>query len=155
MKQHSYFLIEGYCIVYTQAETRCMSDCTLDFILPTSQLYKTSSWALRHHLFSSFFSFFCCTDGNHLLQRRPWTNLFCCRFLYSGLWMVGHILTWCWTGSGFCVVHKIFTHRGIHKAVNISRTASLFHRLFVCFWVFIEGLRFLDDDTLIMFKFQL
>ena len=51
-----------------------MSDCTLDFILPTSQLYKTSSWALRHHLFYSFFSFFCCTDGNHLLQRRPWTN---------------------------------------------------------------------------------
>ena len=104
-----------------------MSDCTLDFILPTSQLYKTSSWALRHHLFSSFFSFFCCTDGNHLLQRRPWTNLFCCRFLYSGLWMVGHILTWCWTGSGFCVVHKIFTHRGIHKAVRFHPRTYITH----------------------------
>ena len=66
------FLLLNWKIVYTHKQkTRCMSDCTLDFILPTSQLYKTSSWALRHHLFSSFFSFFVaqmaitCYKGDH------------------------------------------------------------------------------------------
>ena len=127
MKQHSYYLIERYC-TYTHT-SRKPGACLIVLWTLSSQLANCTKppAGLCVTIFSPVFSPFfvaqmaiTCYKGDH----EP--ILFCCRFLYSGLWMVGHILTWCWTGSGFCVVHKIFTHRGIHKAVNISRTASLF-----------------------------